>query len=179
MAWLGNLKVVARDERSVTPQSEDFSAWYNDVVFRAELVDRGPVRGSMVIRPYGYRIWELLQADLDGRIKATGHQNAYFPLLIPQSYMEREAEHIEGFAPELFTVTHAGGKELEEPLVIRPTSETIIGEMMAKWISSLPGPAAAAEPVGQRAPVGAAAPDVPAHQRVPLAGRPYRARHRG
>ena len=136
MARLGNLKIVARDERSVTPQSEDFSAWYNDVVFRAELVDRGPVRGSMVIRPYGYRIWELLQADLDGRIKATGHQNAYFPLLIPQSYMEREAEHIEGFAPELFTVTHAGGKELEEPLVIRPTSETIIGEMMAKWISS-------------------------------------------
>ncbi len=127
---------MARDDRSVTPQSEDFSAWYNDVVFRAELVDRGPVRGSMVIRPYGYRIWELLQADLDGRIKATGHQNAYFPLLIPQSYMQREAEHIEGFAPELFTVTHAGGKELEEPLIIRPTSETIVGEMMAKWISS-------------------------------------------
>jgi prolyl-tRNA synthetase len=127
---------MARDERSVTPQSEDFSAWYNDVVFRAELVDRGPVRGSMVIRPYGYRIWEFLQADLDGRIKATGHQNAYFPLLIPQSYMEREAEHVEGFAPEFFTVTRAGGKELEEPLVIRPTSETIIGEMMAKWISS-------------------------------------------
>ena len=133
---LGSLQDMARDERSVTPQSEDFPAWYNDVIFRAELVDRGPVRGSMVIRPYGYRIWELLQADLDGRIKATGHQNAYFPLLIPQSYMEREAEHVEGFAPELFTVTHAGGKELEEPLVIRPTSETIIGEMMAKWISS-------------------------------------------
>jgi len=127
---------VNGSKRSVTPQSEDFSAWYNDVVFRAELVDRGPVRGSMVIRPYGYRIWELLQADLDGRIKDTGHQNAYFPLLIPQSYMEREAEHVEGFAPELFTVTRAGGKELDEPLVIRPTSETIIGEMMAKWISS-------------------------------------------
>jgi prolyl-tRNA synthetase len=128
--------IMGRDERSVTPQSEDFSAWYNEVVFRAELADRGPVRGSMVIRPYGYRIWELLQADLDVRIKATGHQNAYFPLLIPQSYMQREAEHIEGFAPELFTVTHAGGKELEEPLVTRPTSETMIGEMMAKWISS-------------------------------------------
>jgi prolyl-tRNA synthetase len=127
---------VARDERSVTPQSEDFAAWYNDVVFRAELVDRWPVRGSMVIRPYGYRIWELLQADLDGRIKATGHQNAYFPLLIPLSFLEREAEHIEGFAPEFFTVTHAGGKELEEPLVIRPTSETVVGEMMARWISS-------------------------------------------
>jgi prolyl-tRNA synthetase len=127
---------MARDERSVIPQSEDFSAWYNDLVIRAELVDRWPVRGSMVIRPYGYRIWELLQADLDGRIKATGHQNAYFPLLIPQSFMEREAEHVEGFAPELFTVTRVGGKELEEPLVIRPTSETVIGEMMAKWISS-------------------------------------------
>ncbi|HEX9064581.1 MAG TPA: proline--tRNA ligase [Streptosporangiaceae bacterium] len=120
----------------MTPQSEDFSAWYNDVVFRAELVDRGPVRGSMVIRPYGYRIWELIQADLDARIKATGHQNAYFPLLIPQSYLQREAEHVEGFAPEVFTVTHAGGKELDEPLVIRPTSETVIGEMMARWISS-------------------------------------------
>jgi prolyl-tRNA synthetase len=127
---------MARDERSVIPQSEDFSAWYNDLVIRAELVDRWPVRGSMVIRPYGYRIWELLQADLDGRIKATGHENAYFPLLIPQSFMEREAEHVEGFAPELFTVTRVGGKELEEPLVIRPTSETVIGEMMAKWISS-------------------------------------------
>jgi prolyl-tRNA synthetase len=127
---------MARDERSVTPQSEDFSAWYNDVVFRAELVDRWPVRGAMVIRPYGYRIWELLQADLDRRIKDTGHQNAYFPLLIPQSFLEREAEHVEGFAPEFFTVTHAGGKELEEPLVVRPTSETVIGEMMSRWISS-------------------------------------------
>jgi prolyl-tRNA synthetase len=120
----------------VTPQSEDFSAWYNEVVLKAELVDRGPVRGTMVIRPYGYRIWELLQADLDRRIKETGHQNAYFPLLIPQSYLEREAEHVEGFAPELAVVTHAGGKQLEEPLVIRPTSETVIGEYMAKWISS-------------------------------------------
>ena len=127
---------MARDERSVIPQSEDFAAWYNDVVFRAELVDRWPVRGSMVIRPYGYRIWELLQADLDGRIKATGHQNAYFPLLIPLSFLEREAEHVEGFAPEFFTVTHAGGKELEEPLVVRPTSETVVGELMARWISS-------------------------------------------
>jgi prolyl-tRNA synthetase len=120
----------------VTPQSEDFSAWYNEVVFRAELVDRGPARGTMVIRPYGYRIWELLQADLDRRIKATGHANAYFPLLIPESYMRREAEHVEGFAPELAVVTHAGGKDLDEPLVIRPTSETIVGEMMAKWVSS-------------------------------------------
>ncbi len=127
---------MARDERGVTPQSQDFAAWYNEVVFRAELVDRGPVRGTMVIRPYGYRIWELLQADMDRRIKETGHVNAYFPLLIPESYLRREAEHIEGFAPELAVVTHAGGKELEEPLVVRPTSETVIGEMMAKWISS-------------------------------------------
>jgi prolyl-tRNA synthetase len=127
---------VARDERGVTPQSEDFSAWYNELVFKAELVDRGPVRGTMVIRPYGYRMWELLQADIDRRIKETGHVNAYFPLLIPESYLQREAEHVEGFAPELAVVTHAGGKELEEPLIVRPTSETIIGEMMAKWISS-------------------------------------------
>ena len=127
---------VARDERGVTPQSEDFSAWYNELVFKAELVDRGPVRGTMVIRPYGYRIWELLQADIDRRIKETGHVNAYFPLLIPESYLQREAEHVEGFAPELAVVTHAGGKELDEPLVVRPTSETVIGEMMSKWISS-------------------------------------------
>jgi prolyl-tRNA synthetase len=127
---------MARDERGVTPQSEDFSSWYNELVTKAQLADRGPVRGTMVIRPYGYRIWELLQAELDGRIKDTGHENAYFPLLIPESYLKREAEHVEGFAPELAVVTHAGGKELEEPLIIRPTSETIIGEMMAKWISS-------------------------------------------
>jgi len=92
----------------VTPQSEDFSAWYNELVIKAELVDRGPVRGTMVIRPYGYRIWELLQADLDRRIKETGHENAYFPLLIPQSYLQREADHVEGFAPELAVVTHEG-----------------------------------------------------------------------
>jgi prolyl-tRNA synthetase len=127
---------VARDERGVTPQSEDFSAWYNELVVKAELVDRGPVRGTMVIRPYGYRVWELLQADIDRRIKETGHVNAYFPLLIPESYLKREAEHVEGFAPELAVVTHAGGKELDEPLIVRPTSETVIGEMMARWISS-------------------------------------------
>ena len=127
---------MARDERGVTPQSEDFSAWYNEIVFKAELVDRGPAGGTIVMRPYGYRIWELLQADIDRRIKETGHVNAYFPLLIPESYLRREAEHVEGFAPELAVVTHAGGKDLEEPLVVRPTSETVIGEMMSKWISS-------------------------------------------
>jgi prolyl-tRNA synthetase len=127
---------MARDERGVTPQSEDFSAWYNELVTRAQLVERGPAKGTMVIRPYGYRVWELLQAELDRRIKDTGHENAYFPLFIPESYLKREAEHVEGFAPELAVVTHAGGKELEEPLVVRPTSETVIGEMMARWISS-------------------------------------------
>ena len=127
---------MGRDERGVTPQSEDFSAWYNELVIKAELVDRGPVRGTMIMRPYGYAIWELLQADLDRRIKETGHLNAYFPLLIPESYLQREAEHVEGFSPELAVVTHAGGKELDEPLIIRPTSETIIGESMARWISS-------------------------------------------
>ncbi|MGH3373922.1 MAG: hypothetical protein ACRDP6_04190 [Actinoallomurus sp.] len=120
----------------VTAQSEDFSAWYNELVIQAELVDRGPVRGTMVIRPYGYRMWELLQADLDGRIKEAGHGNACFPMFIPESYFKREAEHVEGFSPELAVVTVAGGKELEEPLVVRPTSETVIGEYMAKWIES-------------------------------------------
>lgn len=124
------------NELGVTPQSEDFSAWYNELVLRAELADRGSVRGTMVIRPYGYRIWELLQAELDGRIKATGHENAYFPLLIPEANLRREAEHVEGFSPELAVVTHAGGHELEEPLIVRPTSETVIGEMFARWISS-------------------------------------------
>src|SRR5580700_10127991 len=124
------------DERAVTPQNEDFSAWYGEVVARAELADRGPAKGTMIIRPYGYRIWELFQAQLDDRIKATGHVNAYFPLLIPSSYLQREAEHIEGFSPELAVVTIAGGKELEEPLVIRPTSETIVGHFFAKWIQS-------------------------------------------
>jgi prolyl-tRNA synthetase len=127
---------MGRDERGVTPQSEDFSAWYNELVAKAQLVDRGPAKGTMIIRPYGYRLWEILQAELDQRIKDTGHENAYFPLLIPESYLRREAEHVEGFSPELAVVTHAGGKELDEPLVVRPTSETIIGEMMAKWISS-------------------------------------------
>ncbi|MDA8392879.1 MAG: proline--tRNA ligase [Actinomycetota bacterium] len=125
-----------KPDKGVTPQSTDFSAWYNEVVLRAELADRGPVKGTMVIRPYGYRIWELLQAELDARIKATGHQNAYFPLLIPENHLRREAEHVEGFSPELAVVTIGGGKKLDEPLVVRPTSESIIGEMFSRWISS-------------------------------------------
>jgi prolyl-tRNA synthetase len=122
--------------RVLTPQAEDFPRWYQDVIAKAELADNGPVRGTMVIRPYGYAIWERMQAEMDARIKAAGAQNAYFPLFIPESYLRREAEHVEGFSPELAVVTHAGGKALEEPIVVRPTSETVIGEFMAKWTQS-------------------------------------------
>ncbi len=121
---------------SVTPRSEDFAAWYNDVVLKAGLADYAPVRGCMIIKPYGYALWENIQAGLDRRFKATGHQNAYFPLFIPMSFIQKEAEHLEGFAPELAVVTHGGGKELEEPLVVRPTSETVIGHAFAQWIQS-------------------------------------------
>ncbi len=121
---------------ALTPQSEDFPRWYQDVVAKAEMADNGPARGTMVIRPYGYGIWELMQSELDRRIKATGAENAYFPLLIPLGYFAREAEHVEGFSPELAVVTHGGGEELAEALVVRPTSETVIGEFMAKWIQS-------------------------------------------
>ncbi len=120
---------------NVTPE-DDFAQWYQDIVKKAELAENGPVRGTMVIRPYAWRIWELMQRYLDDMFKETGHENAYFPLLIPESYITREADHIEGFAPELWTVTHGGGKELEERAVVRPTSETVIGEMMSKWIQS-------------------------------------------
>ena len=120
----------------LTKQSDDFSAWYNEIVYQADLADLSPVRGSMVIKPYGFALWEHIQRNLDDMFKATGHENLYFPLLIPMSFFEREASHVEGFSPELAVVTHAGGKELEEPLAIRPTSETIIGEMYSKWVQS-------------------------------------------
>lgn len=120
----------------LTPQADDFPRWYQDLINKAELADNGPVRGTMVIRPYGYGLWERMQRDMDARIKETGTQNAYFPLLIPQSYLTREAEHVEGFAPELAVVTHGGGKELEEPVVVRPTSETIVNEYFSKWVQS-------------------------------------------
>ncbi len=123
-------------QSALTPQAEDFPRWYQDVIAKAELADNGPVRGTMVIRPYGYGIWERIQAELDQRIKAAGAKNAYFPLFIPESYLTREAEHVEGFSPELAVVTHAGGSELAEPIVVRPTSETVIGEYMAKWVQS-------------------------------------------
>jgi prolyl-tRNA synthetase len=120
----------------ITPQSEDFSRWYLDVVRRAELADYSPVKGCMVIRPYGYAIWELIQQLLDRRFKATGHVNAYFPLFIPESLLKREKEHVEGFAPQVAWVTKGGDEELEEKLIVRPTSEAIIGTMYAKWIKS-------------------------------------------
>jgi prolyl-tRNA synthetase len=124
------------DTKALTPRATDFSAWYNELIMRAELADYSPVRGCMVIRPNGYAIWEQMQHALDAMFKETGHQNAYFPLFIPQSFLSREAEHVEGFSPETAVVTHGGGKELEEPLVVRPTSETIIYAMYAKWIQS-------------------------------------------
>ena len=120
----------------LTPMSEDFNEWYTDIIQQAQLADYSPVKGTMVIRPYGYSIWESVQSYLDKKFKETGHQNAYFPLFIPNSFIQKEAEHVEGFSPELAMVTHAGGKELEEPLVVRPTSETIINHMFAKWIKS-------------------------------------------
>jgi len=120
----------------LTPQAEDFPQWYQDVLAKAELADNGPVRGTMVIRPNGYAIWERMQAEIDARIKAAGVPNAYFPLFIPESYLNREAAHVEGFSPELAVVTHGGGKLLDEPVVVRPTSETIINAYFSKWIQS-------------------------------------------
>lgn len=122
--------------RGVTPRSEDYSRWYTDVVQMAELADYAPVRGCMIIRPYGYELWEGIKSALDRRFKATGHRNAYFPLFIPMSFIEKEAEHVAGFKPELAIVTHGGGSELEEPLVVRPTSETLFGEAYSRWIQS-------------------------------------------
>ena len=162
----------------ITTQSDDYSKWYLDVVRRAELADYSPVKGCMVIRPYGYAIWERIQRELDDRLKATGHVNAYFPLFIPESLLMKEAEHVEGFAPEVAWVTHGGTEKLEERLAIRPTSEVIIGTMYAKWIQSwrdLPDPH---QPVGQRRPLGEGDAAVPAHDRVPLAGGAHRARDR-
>src|SRR4026209_1488234 len=124
------------DDKKLTTRAADFSAWYNEVVLRAELADYSPVRGSMVIRPNGYGIWERMQRTLDDMFKETGHQNAYFPLLIPESLLQKEKERVEGFSHEFAVVTHGGGKKLDEPLVIRPTSETIIYHMFAKWVQS-------------------------------------------
>jgi prolyl-tRNA synthetase len=124
------------DEKKLTPKSENYSEWYNQLVQRAELADYAPVRGCMVVRPYGWSLWENIQDALNTRFKATGHVNAAFPLFIPMSFLEKEKEHVEGFSPELAVVTIGGGSELEEPLIVRPTSETIIGYMYSKWIQS-------------------------------------------
>src|SRR5579864_5587949 len=121
----------------ITARGKDFAAWYQDVVLQGDMAEPAEVvKGCMVIRPNGYAVWEILQRELDNRFKATGHQNIYLPLLIPQSFLKKEAEHVEGFSPELAVVTIAGGKELEEPYVIRPTSETLIGHFFSKWIQS-------------------------------------------
>ncbi|MEC8282964.1 MAG: aminoacyl--tRNA ligase-related protein, partial [SAR324 cluster bacterium] len=122
--------------KNITPRSDNYSQWYLDVIKAGQLADYAPVKGCMVIRPSGFAIWEAMQARLDRMFKETGHVNAYFPLLIPQEFLNREAEHVEGFSPECAVVTIGGGKELEEPLVIRPTSETVIGHMYAQWINS-------------------------------------------
>jgi prolyl-tRNA synthetase len=124
-------------QEKITPRETDYAQWFQDVIAGAEMAEpAGVVKGCMVIRPHGFAVWEKIQADMDARFKATGHKNAYFPLLIPMSFIEKEAEHVEGFAPELAVVTHAGGKELEEKYCIRPTSETIIGHFFSKWIDS-------------------------------------------
>src|SRR6201992_3195152 len=129
-------RMRAMPKSPIADPNEDYPRWYQDVIARAGLAENGPVRGTMVIRPYGFAIWERIQADLDRRIKAAGAENVYFPLLIPESYLRREAEHVEGFSPELAVVTQAGGRGLEEPAVIRPTSETVFGEYLARWIQS-------------------------------------------
>lgn len=123
-------------DKKLTPQSEDFNDWYNTVVQKADLADYGPVRGTMIVKPYGWALWENIQQALDKRFKATGVQNAGFPMFIPMSFLQKEAQHVEGFAPELAIVTHGGGQELAEPIVVRPTSETVIGNAYADWIQS-------------------------------------------
>ncbi len=164
------------DDQKLTTRAEDFSAWYNEVVLRAELADYSPVRGCMVIRPNGYGIWERMQAR-DGRhVQGDGRRNAYFPLLIPESFLKKEAQHVEGFAPETAVVTHGGGKKLEEPLDRPPD----VGDDhlcdVREVDAELPGSAAADQPVVQRRALGDADALVPAHAGVPLAGRAHRPR---
>lgn len=136
MALGGAVMAEKQFVKEIADINVDFPQWYTDVVIKTQLVDYGPVKGTMVIRPYGYAIWENIQREMDARFKATGHQNAYFPMLIPQSLLQKEAEHVEGFAPEVAVVTVAGGQKLAEPVIIRPTSETIICNMYSKWINS-------------------------------------------
>ncbi len=162
----------------ITPRSEDFSQWYTDVVRLADLMDYTPVRGCMAIKPYGYGIWELIQQQLDAEFKRTGHQNVSMPMLIPESLLLKEADHVEGFAPEVAWVTQGGTEPLAERLAVRPTSETIFCTMYAKWVQTLARPAAQIQPVVLRHALGEDDPPVPAHGRVPLAGGSHRPRHR-
>ena len=162
-------------ESPITPREKDFATWYQDVVLQGDMAEPAEiVKGCMVIKPNGYAVWEILQRELDTRFKATGHQNIYLPLLIPQSFLKKEAEHVDGFSPELAVVTIAGGKELEEPYVIRPTSETIVGHFFAKWIQ-LSRPSATVQSVGERDPLGAADAHVSADHGVSLARGAHRA----
>ena len=158
----------------LTEQSRDYPRWYTEVVQRGDLADYAPVKGCMIIKPYGYALWENMQQQLDRMFKATGHVNAYFPLLIPEEFISREAEHVEGFSPELAVVTHAGGKELEEPYVIRPTSETIIWDTFRKVDLELPRSCPLLlEPMGECDALGDAHSPFLAHHRISVAGRPY------
>jgi prolyl-tRNA synthetase len=160
--------------KEITPQATDYSQWYIDVILKTQLVDYSPVKGCMVIRPYGFGLWENMQQGLDRRIKATGHKNAYFPLFIPESLLKKEAEHIEGFAPEVAWVTHGGNEKLAERLVVRPTSETIICEMYSRWIQSYRDLPVLDQPVVQRGALGKSDPAVPEDIGVSLAGRAHR-----
>ena len=160
--------------QEIADMKEDFPRWYTDVILKTELVDYGPVKGTMVIRPYGYEIWEHIQEALNKRFKETGHKNAYFPMFIPLSYLMKEAEHVEGFAPEVALVTHVGNTELEEKLVVRPTTETIICDMYSKWVQSyrdLP------LLINQWANVVRW--EKTSHERISLAGRSHPPHHRG
>jgi len=163
--------------KGITPRHEDYARWYTDVIAAAELADYAPVKGCMVIRPNGYAIWEKIQSTLDRMFKETGHVNAYFPLFIPESYLRKEAEHVEGFAPECAVVTHGGGKKLEEPLVVRPTSETIIWAMYRNWIHSHRDLPLLINQWSQCGALGDAHPFVLAHHGVPVARGTHRPRH--
>ena len=182
---------MAVELKDLTKRSENYSQWYNELVVKADLAEQSAVRGCMVIKPYGYAIWEKMQRQLDDMFKETGHVNAYFPLLIPKSFLSREAEHVEGFAKECAVVTHyrlkndpnGGGvvvdpaAKLEEELIIRPTSETIIWNTYKNWINSYRDLPIPVQPMGKRIPLGDAYPPVPAYRRVLVAGRPYSPRH--
>lgn len=182
---------MAKELKNFTKRSDNYSQWYNELVVKADLAEQSAVRGCMVIKPYGYAIWEKMQRQLDDMFKATGHQNAYFPLLIPKSFLSREADHVEGFAKECAVVTHYRLKNdpegngvvvdpaarLEEELIIRPTSETNNLEHIQELDTLIPRPSDTRQPMGKRVPLGNAHTNVPAHSRVPLAGRAHGPRH--